>query len=243
MQKLIDGAQKLGIKLSDKQITQFKLYYQELVSWNKKFNLTTITDYQEVQIKHFLDSLTVISALTEEELTQPGFSTIDIGTGAGFPGIPLKVFLSQSRLVLLDSKAKKATFLQHVIEQLELDDVEVVVGRAEEIGHRPLFRENFTLVVSRAVASLPTLVELALPFCQMGGKFIAQKKGQIEQELVQAGKAIDVLGGELNQVKKVELEELSDERYLVIIDKISPSPEKYPRRAGTPTRRPIIASE
>jgi len=243
MQKLIDGAQKLGINLNDKQITQFKLYYQELVGWNKKFNLTTITDYQEVQLKHFLDSLTVISALTEEELRQPGFSIIDIGTGAGFPGIPLKVFLPQSRLVLLDSKAKKATFLQHVIEQLELDDVEVVVGRAEEIAHRPLLRENFTLVVSRAVASLPTLVELALPFCQMGGKFIAQKKGQIEQELVQAGKAIDVLGGELNQVKKVELEELSDERYLVIIDKISPSPEKYPRRAGTPTRRPIIGGE
>jgi len=243
MQKLIDGAQKLGINLNDKQITQFKLYYQELVGWNKKFNLTTITDYQEVQLKHFLDSLTVISALTEEELRQPGFSIIDIGTGAGFPGIPLKVFLPQSRLVLLDSKAKKAAFLQHVIEQLELDDVEVVVGRAEEIAHRPLLRENFTLVVSRAVASLPTLVELALPFCQMGGKFIAQKKGQIEQELVQAGKAIDVLGGELNQVKKVELEELSDERYLVIIDKISPSPEKYPRRAGTPTRRPIIGGE
>jgi len=243
MQKLIDGAQKLGINLNDKQITQFKLYYQELVGWNKKFNLTTITDYQEVQLKHFLDSLTVISALTEEELRQPGFSIIDIGTGAGFPGIPLKVFLPQSRLVLLDSKAKKAAFLQHVIEQLELDDVEVVVGRAEEIAHRPLLRENFTLVVSRAVASLPTLVELALPFCQMGGKFIAQKKGQIEQELVQAGKAIDVFGGELNQVKKVELEELSDERYLVIIDKISPSPEKYPRRAGTPTRRPIIGGE
>jgi len=243
MQKLIDGAQKLGINLNDKQITQFKLYYQELVGWNKKFNLTTITDYQEVQLKHFLDSLTVISALTEEELRQPGFSIIDIGTGAGFPGIPLKVFLPQSRLVLLDSKAKKAAFLQHVIEQLELDDVEVVVGRAEEIAHRPLLRENFTLVVSRAVASLPTLVELALPFCQMGGKFIAQKKGQIEQELVQAGKAIDVLGGELNQVKKVELEELSDERYLVIIDKISPSPEKYPRRAGTPARHPIIGGE
>lgn len=240
MQKLIDGAQKLGINLNDKQITQFKLYYQELVGWNKKFNLTTITDYQEVQIKHFLDSLTVISALTEEELRQPGFSIIDMGTGAGFPGIPLKVFLSQSRLVLLDSKAKKAAFLQHVIEQLELDAVEVVIGRAEEIAHRPLLRENFTLVVSRAVASLPTLVELALPFCQMGGKFIAQKKGQIEQELVQAGKAIDVLGGELNQVKKVELEELSDERYLVIIDKIYPTPEKYPRRPGIPVRRPIL---
>ncbi|MCK4388533.1 MAG: class I SAM-dependent methyltransferase, partial [Dehalococcoidia bacterium] len=158
-------------------------------------------------------------------------------------GIPLKVFLTQSRLVLLDSRAKKAAFLHHIIEQLELEHVEVVVGRAEEIAHQPLFRENFTLVVSRAVASLPTLVELALPFCQIGGKFIAQKKGQIEQEVVQAGKAIDVLGGKLNQVKKVELEELSDKRYLVIIDKIYPSPEKYPRRAGTPTRRPIIGGE
>lgn len=243
MQKLIDGAQKLGINLSDKQITQFKLYYQELVSWNKKFNLTTITDYQEVQTKHFLDSLTVVLALTEEELRQPGFSIIDIGTGAGFPGIPLKVFLTQSRLVLLDSKAKKATFLQHIIDQLELDYVEVVIGRSEEIAHQPLFRENFTLVVSRAVASLPALVELALPFCHIGGKFIAQKKGQIEQEVVQAGKAIDVLGGKLNQVKKVELEELSDRRYLVIIDKICPSPEKYPRRAGTPARHPIIGAE
>jgi len=243
MQKLIDGAQKLGINLNDKQITQFKLYYQELVSWNKKFNLTTITDYQEVQIKHFLDSLTVILALTEEELRQPGFSIIDIGTGAGFPGIPLKVFLTQSRLVLLDSRAKKAAFLRHIIEQLELEHVEVVVGRAEEIGHQPLLRENFTLVVSRAVASLPTLVELALPFCHIGGKFVAQKKGQIEQEVVQAGKAIDVLGGKLNPVKKIELEALSDKRYLVIIDKICPSPEKYPRRAGTPTRRPIIGAE
>ncbi len=243
MQKLIDGAQKLGINLSDKQITQFKLYYQELVSWNKKFNLTTITDYQEVQTKHFLDSLTVILALTEEELRQPGFSIIDIGTGAGFPGIPLKVFLTQSRLVLLDSKAKKATFLHHVIDQLELDYVEVVVGRAEEIAHQPLFRENFTLVVSRAVASLPALVELALPFCHIGGKFVAQKKGEVEQEIVEASKSIDVLGGKLNQVKKVELEELSDRRYLVIIDKICPSPEKYPRRAGTPARRPIIGGK
>ena len=243
MQKLIDGAQKLGINLNDKQITQFKLYYQELVSWNKKFNLTTITDYQEVQIKHFLDSLTVTLALTKEELRQPGFSIIDIGTGAGFPGIPLNIFLPESRLVLLDSKAKKATFLQHIIEQLELSHAEVVVGRAEEIAHQPLFRQNFTLVVSRAVASLPTLVELALPFCQIGGEFVAQKKGEIEQEVVQASKAIEALGGKLKQVKKIELEELSDERYLVIIDKICPSPEKYPRHPGTPMRRPLLRGE
>jgi 16S rRNA (guanine527-N7)-methyltransferase len=243
MQKLIDGAQKLGINLNDKQITQFKLYYQQLVSWNKKFNLTTITDYQEVQIKHFLDSLTVTLALTKEELRQPGFSIIDIGTGAGFPGIPLNIFLPESRLVLLDSRAKKATFLQHIIEQLELSHAEIVVGRAEEIAHQPLFRQNFTLVVSRAVASLPTLVELALPFCQIGGKFVAQKKGEIEQEVVQASKAIEALGGKLKQVKKIELEELSDERYLVIIDKIYPASGKYPRRPGIPMRRPILGGE
>jgi 16S rRNA (guanine527-N7)-methyltransferase len=239
MQKLIDGARKLGINLNDKQITQFKLYYQELVNWNKKFNLTTITDYQEVQIKHFLDSLTVTLALTKEELRQPGFSIIDIGTGAGFPGIPLNIFLPESRLVLLDSKAKKATFLQHIIEQLELSHAEIVVGRAEEIAHQPLFRQNFTLVVSRAVASLPTLVELALPFCQIGGEFVAQKKGEIKQEVIQASKAIESLGGKLKQVKKIELEEFSDERYLIIIDKIYPTPEKYPRHPGIPVRRPI----
>jgi 16S rRNA (guanine527-N7)-methyltransferase len=239
MQKLIDGARKLGINLNDKQITQFKLYYQELVNWNKKLNLTTITDYQEVQIKHFLDSLTVTLALTKEELRQPGFSIIDIGTGAGFPGIPLNIFLPESRLVLLDSKAKKATFLQHIIEQLELSHAKIVVGRAEEIAHQPLFRQIFTLVVSRAVASLPTLVELALPFCQIGGEFVAQKKGEIRQEVIQASKAIESLGGKLKQVKKIELEELSDERYLIIIDKIYPTPEKYPRHPGMPVRRPI----
>lgn len=243
MQKLIDGARKLGINLNDKQITQFKLYYQELVNWNKKFNLTTITDYQEVQIKHFLDSLTVTLALTKEELRQPGFSIIDIGTGAGFPGIPLNIFLPESRLVLLDSKAKKATFLQHIIEQLELSHAEIVVGRAEEIAHQPLFRQIFTLVVSRAVASLPTLVELALPFCQIGGEFVAQKKGEIKQEIIQASKAIESLGGKLKQVKKIELEELSDERYLIIIDKIYPTPEKYPRHPGIPVRRPILGGE
>lgn len=239
MQKLIDGARKLGINLNDKQITQFKLYYQELANWNKKLNLTTITDYQEVQIKHFLDSLTVTLALTKEELRQPGFSIIDIGTGAGFPGIPLNIFLPESRLVLLDSKAKKATFLRHIIDQLKLEHAEVVVGRAEEIAHQSLFRQNFTLVVSRAVASLPTLVELALPFCQIGGEFVAQKKGEIKQEVIQASKAIESLGGKLKQVKKIELEELSDERCLVIIDKIYPTPEKYPRRPGIPARRPI----
>ena len=239
MKKLIEGAGKLGIELDATQVQQFELYYQELLEWNKKFNLTAITDYQEVQIKHFLDSLTVTLALTKEELEKPDFAIIDIGTGAGFPGVPLKIFLAHPKVVLVESIAKKVAFLHHIIHKLKLDNVEVVNSRAEEIAHSPLYREQFALVVSRALASLPTLVELALPFCRIGGKFIAQKKGEISQEIFTANKAIAALGGKLNQAKKIELEEFRDERYLVIIDKIYLTPDKYPRRPGVARRRPI----
>lgn len=239
MERLIGGVSKLGIELSATQVKQFELYYQELIEWNKRFNLTTVTDYGEVQTKHFLDSLTVILALGKEEIRQPNFSIIDVGTGAGFPGLPLKILFAEPKLLLLDSVAKKTVFLRHVIEQLELDNVEIVVGRAEEIGHQPLYRQQFALAVSRAVASCATLAELALPFCQIGGKFIAQKKGKISQEIYNASKAIATLGGKLGQVKEIRLEELGDVRYLVIVDKIHSTPEKYPRRSGVPKRRPI----
>jgi 16S rRNA (guanine527-N7)-methyltransferase len=239
MKKLIAGAVKLGIELSAEQLKQFELYYQELIRWNKKFNLTTITDYQEVQVKHFLDSITIALALSEEEMKKPNFNIIDIGTGAGFPGVPLKILLAEPKLVLVDSRIKKADFLRYVTQKLNLDNVEVVVGRAEEIAHLPLYRQQFALAVSRAVASLSALVELALPLCQVGGKFVAWKKGEISQEINRAKKAVDTLGGKLNQVKKVELEEFSDERYLIIVDKIYPTPDKYPRRPGIPMRRPI----
>jgi 16S rRNA (guanine527-N7)-methyltransferase len=238
MEKLIIGAGKLGIKLNSEQLNQFELYYQELIEWNKKFNLTAITDYQEVQVKHFLDSLTVLLAL-REGTENPGFNIIDIGTGAGFPGVPLKILLPKPRLVLVESIAKKTAFLHYVIQKLELDNVEVIHGRAEEVAHQPLYRQQFNLAVSRAVASLATLVELALPFCQIGGKFVAQKKGEISQEIIKTNKAISILGGELDEIKKIGLEELSDERYLVIIDKIYPTPDKYPRRPGILERRPI----
>jgi 16S rRNA (guanine527-N7)-methyltransferase len=239
MKKLVEGAAKLGIELNAKQVKQFELYYQELVEWNKKFNLTAITDYQEVQVKHFLDSLTITLALAEEEMKKPNFNIIDIGTGAGFPGVPLKILLAEPKLVLVDSRIKKADFLRCITQKLGLDNVEIVVGRAEEIAHLPLYRQQFALAISRAVASLSTLVELALPLCQVGGKFIAWKKGEISQEINNASKAIDTLEGKLNQVRKVELEEFNDERYLVIVDKIYPTPEKYPRRPGIPGRRPI----
>jgi 16S rRNA (guanine527-N7)-methyltransferase len=239
MKNLIAGAVKLGIKLNAGQVNQFELYYQELIEWNKKFNLTAITDYHEVQIKHFLDSLTVTLTLTREELEKPDFNVIDIGTGAGFPGVPLKILHTHTKLVLVESTAKKAAFLHHIIRKLELDNVEVVNSRAEEIAHSPLYREQFALVVSRALASLPTLVELALPFCRIGGEFVAQKKGEFDQEIIRANKAVAIMGGKLDQVKKVVLEEFRDERYLVIIDKIYPTPDKYPRRPGIPRRRPI----
>jgi len=239
MKKLIKGAGKLGIKFNARQVKQFELYYQELIEWNKKINLTAITDCSSVQVKHFLDSLTITLALPEGEVERPDFNIIDIGTGAGFPGVPLKILFSQPRLVLIEPTTKKTAFLYHIIRRLELENVEVLNNRAEEAAHLPLYREQFALVLSRAVASLPTLVELTLPFCQIGGRFIAQKKGEIDQEINVAKEAIAALGGKLDRIKKIELDEFNEERYLVIIGKIYPTPDKYPRRPGLPKRRPI----
>ena len=239
MKKLVEGAGKLGIKLNPRQVKHFDLYYQELIEWNKKINLTAITDCSSVQVKHFLDSLTITLALREEEVARPDFNIADIGTGAGFPGVPLKILFPQPRLVLIEPTTKKTAFLHHIIHKLELENVEVLNARAEEAAHLPLYREQFALVLSRAVAPLPTLVELTLPFCRLGGRFIAQKKGDIAQEMNRAEEAIATLGGKLNDIKKIELDEFDDARYLLIIDKICFTPGKYPRRPGVPGRRPI----
>jgi 16S rRNA (guanine527-N7)-methyltransferase len=239
MKKLIEGAGKLGIEFNARQVKQFELYYRELIEWNKKMNLTALTDYSSVQVKHFLDSLTVTLALPEEETERPDFDIIDIGTGAGFPGVPLKILLSQPKLVLIEPTTKKTAFLRHIIDKLELENIEISNNRAEEAAHLSPYREQFALVLSRAVASLPALVELTLPFCRIGGRFIAQKKGDIDEEVNRAKKAIATLGGKLNHIKKIELDEFDDARYLVIIDKIHPTPNKYPRRLGLPKRRPI----
>jgi 16S rRNA (guanine527-N7)-methyltransferase len=170
---------------------------------------------------------------------RPDFNIVDIGTGAGFPGLPLKILFPQPRLVLIEPTTKKTAFLHHLIHKLELENVEVLNSRAEEAAHLPLYREQFSLVLSRAVALLPTLVELTLPFCRIGGRFVAQKKGKLDREIDRAEKAIATLGGKLDQIKKIELDEFYDVRYLVIIDKMYPTPIKYPRRPGMPRRRPI----
>ncbi len=239
MEKLNLGATKLGLHLNPRQLEQFYIYYQELLDWNKRINLTKITDYDDVQIKHFLDSLTVTLAC-QPQLDNADFRLIDVGTGAGIPGIPLKILFPEIKLVLLDSTAKKADFLQHIKNKLGLENVDIVVGRAEEVAHLAQYRERFDLVLSRGVAPLVTLVELTLPFCIIGGSFIAQKKGAIDPEISHAERAISLLGGNLREVKRVELEEFSDERWLVVIDKVSPTPEQYPRRPGIPAKRPIL---
>jgi 16S rRNA (guanine527-N7)-methyltransferase len=239
MERLNLGAQKLGLHLNSEQLEQFNTYYRELVDWNQRVNLTAITGYEEVQIKHFLDSLTVTLAWQPAK-ANVGLSIIDVGTGAGIPGIPLKIIFTNIKLVLLEAAAKKAAFLQHIAQKLGLDDVEILVGRAEEVAHLTQYRERFDLVLSRAVAPLPTLVELTLPFCTIDGSFIAQKKGAIDQEISRANKAISILGGSLREVKRVDLEEFADERYLVVIDKLSPTSPKYPRRPGIPAKRPLL---
>jgi len=239
MQQLITGAAKLGIELNPSQLEQFQSSYQELIEWSRRINLTTITDFKEVQIKHFLDSLTVILAFRRPKEIE-GSSIIDVGSGAGFPGLPLKIAFPDIKLVLLEATAKKAAFLRHLTQMLELDDAEVLSGRAEEIARKARYRGRFDIVLSRAVASLPTIAELTLPFCAVNGRTIIQKKGDIEDELSKATRAIELLGGSQPEIVKIELPELADNRYLVIINKVSATPAKYPRRPGIPAKRPII---
>jgi 16S rRNA (guanine527-N7)-methyltransferase len=239
MYHLKTGATKFGIDLSQLQLEQFSIYYQELVSWNKRINLTSITDFKEVQIMHFLDSLSVTLAF-KQSMIGVDLHLIDVGAGGGFPGLPLKIALPTIKLVLLEATAKKAAFLHHIEQKLNLDNVEILVGRAEEIAHKAQYREQFNIVLSRAVAPLATLAELTLPFCAIGGSLIAQKKGVIFLEISRATKAIDILGGNRPKVKGINLAELTDQRYLIIVDKLAPTPDKYPRRPGIPAKRPLM---
>ncbi|MCJ7764048.1 MAG: 16S rRNA (guanine(527)-N(7))-methyltransferase RsmG [Dehalococcoidales bacterium] len=237
MHYLKTGAAKLGIELSPTQLEQFSIYYKELIEWNRRVNLTSITDFKEVQIKHFLDSLSVTPALKHPI---DGRRFLDVGAGGGFPGLPLKIAFPAIKLVLLEATTKKAAFLRHLAEKLGFDDVYIVVGRAEDIARQSQYRECFDVVLSRAVAQLPVLAELTLPFCAVGGRLISQKKGDINAEIDKAIKAIEIMGGIQPLVKRVELDELADERYLLIVDKIAPTPDKYPRRPGIPAKRPIV---
>jgi 16S rRNA (guanine527-N7)-methyltransferase len=245
MEKLIDGAIRLGITLDKSQIELFEVYYHELVDWNRRTNLTAITGFEDVQAKHFLDSLTITLSLrypvdsSQAHETGSGrLEVLDVGTGAGFPGVPLKIVLPEISLTLLEATGKKAIFLEHVTRVLGLTDVTVLTARAEDAAHLKSQRGKYGLVVSRAVASMPALLELTLPFCKIGGIFVAQKLAAATPEIDDATRAARQLGGRLEQVLNISLPELSD-RCLIVYRKVSPTPEKYPRRPGMPAKQPL----
>jgi len=243
MQRLIDGTRALNLRLTDRQLAAFQLYYEELVAWNERFNLTAITEFEPVQIRHFLDSLSCLLAEeTRRALGRPDARAIDVGSGAGFPGIPLKLVCPGLRLTLLEATGKKVAFLEHVIERLGLQRAMAVHARAEDLAHDPAHREGYDLALARAVAELPVVVEYALPFCKVGGWLVAQKGEAGAAEAWTAEAAIKLLGGELRRVLHVELPGLPEDRSLVVVEKVSPTPEKYPRRAGMPGKRPLRGS-
>lgn len=229
------GLETLGIALDGRQIQQFLEYYEMLVEWNKVMNLTAITEYEEVIEKHFIDSLASVKVCSYEGVR----TVIDIGTGAGFPGIPLKIAFPHLQVVLLDSLNKRVKFLYEVIGKLGLEGIRAIHGRAEDFAKQKEYRENFDLCVSRAVANLSTLSEYCIPYVKTGGNFISYKSGKIDEEAANAKKAISVLGGKITDVVKFQLGDKDMERSFVVIKKEKKTPGKFPRKAGLPGKEPI----
>ena len=231
---LVEGAKELGIELSERQIEQFLTYLEILQDWNKRMNLTSLKDPREIIITHFLDSLTILKAIEIKEI-----SAIDIGTGAGFPGIPLKILRPEISLTLLDSLKKKIEFLEYLSKSLKLEGVETIWGRAEEYGRKKGYRGSYDIVLARALARLNILVELGIPFLRIRGLFIVQKGQKLKEELEEARKAIEILGGELKGIISLRLPFSRKLRKLIIIEKILETSDRFPRRSGIPQKRPI----
>ena len=226
---------KLGIILTDKQREQFDRYYELLIEWNKVMNLTGITDYDEVILKHFIDSLMLSEICDMSNVS----AMIDVGTGAGFPGIPIKIVYPHINAILLDSLNKRMKFLNTVIEELGLESVQTLHGRAEDYARKTEYRESFDLCVSRAVANLSTLSEYCIPFVKKDGTFISYKGGDSDEEVKQAERAVDLLGGKVETIHKFTLPGTDMGRTLVEIEKIKNTPRRYPRKAGQPAKEPL----
>lgn len=231
---LEDGAKEYNIELDQNQITKLLEYKHILMQWNEKMNLTAIEDDRDVIIKHFLDSMSIVPYIKAKDKT-----LIDIGTGAGFPGIPLKIVYSELKVTLLDSLDKRIKFLNEVIASISLKDISAYHGRAEEYGVNKDFREKFDIATARAVAALPVLLEYCLPFVKVGGTFIAMKGSNLE-EIEASSKALEVLGGEIEDVKELALPSSDIKRNIIIVRKLRQIPTKYPRKAGKPSREPIV---
>lgn len=224
---------EFNIEISDNQLEKFDKYMKLLLEWNEKVNLTAIIEPDEVKIKHFLDSLTVLKYINDED------KVIDIGTGAGFPGIPLKIMKPDTKITLLDSLNKRINFLNIVIEELGLKNIEAIHGRAEEFARNKLYREKYDVAVSRAVANLSTLTEYMLPFVKVGGRCICMKGANVKEELDKAKNAIQELGGKIEKIDNFYLSNNDNERNIIIIKKVKETKSKYPRKAGIPSKEPL----
>ena len=234
---LAHSAEGLGLVLDARQLEQFEEYYRLLIAANQRVNLTTVTAYEEVQRRHFGESLAVAAALYRADVLEPGQATraIDLGAGAGFPGLPIKIAHPTLRLTLLESAAKKTAFLEEVVRRLALTDAAVVTGRAESVAREPAHREAYDLALARAVASLPVLVELALPFLRLGGVLAAPKGSRVAQEVAAAAPALRACGGHVLSAARLPDSPLT----LVLVEKVAATPSTYPRRPGIPRKRPL----
>ncbi len=232
---LKDKAKEIGIELSELQIDQFNKFYQLMVEWNKVMNLTGITEYDEVVEKHFIDSLSLVKVIDINKIN----SVIDVGTGAGFPGIPLKIAFPHLNITLLDSLNKRIKFLNEVISETGLENISTIHGRAEDFAKQEKYREQYDLCVSRAVANLATLSEYCLPYVKVGGRFVSYKSGEIDEEVESSTTAVKVLGGKINKIEKFQLLGTDIGRSFVNIKKVKNTGKKFPRKAGLPSKEPI----
>ncbi len=232
--ELIEKAKKVNIEIDDKKEEQFYNYMKLLLEWNEKINLTAITEQNDIILKHFIDSITINKYIEQSN------SIIDIGTGAGFPGIPLKIMNQNKKITLVDSLNKRINFLNEVCKEISLENIQCIHARAEELASDLEYRENYETVVSRAVARLNVLIEYMLPFVKKGGLCICMKGPNIDGELEEAKNAIKVLGGKIKSVESFFLPDSDIERNVIIIEKVAETPKKYPRKAGLPSKQPII---
>ncbi len=236
MEKLVHAAQEFfHIHLTGRQVMALVTYERELLDWNQKFNLTALKDTESIRIKHFLDSFSCVMAWG----ANPPHYLVDVGTGAGFPGLPLKILYPAMRTTLIESVGKKAMFCEHIVRMLGLENVQVIKARAEEVGQMPEHREKYDYAVARAVAGLNVLSEYLLPLVRMGGTMLAQKGESGPAEAQSAEKVMKLLGGKLQQVIQVNLPGVADDRYLVIVNKSHATPPKYPRKPGMPMKQPL----
>lgn len=226
---------EFNISYTDRMLEQFNLYYDILIQWNKFMNLTGITEYHDVTVKHFIDSLSIVKIIDMTNVS----SLIDVGTGAGFPGIPIKIIFPHIKICLLDSLNKRVKFLNEIISKLDLDNISALHGRAEEVAKRGEYREKYDLCVSRAVANLSSLSEYCLPFVKKGGQFISYKSSDIDKELLSSKHAISVLGGKIEDIIKFKLPNTDIDRSLILINKVNVTNRKYPRKAGMPAKEPL----